>query len=417
MGLLDLMNSDTGVLGAALLAAGAPQAVRPNFGQGLLNAMGQAQSWKAQEEERRQKAMMMQAQIAEIQAQAQQRQSAVEQAQRKAAEEARQRLLLQKAFSPVSPVNANSASGVTGPRPEALQAVGGQPKVNYQQLIAQGLPPELVKSLAESANYGTPEVARTIEGRDEQGRPVTLQFDKQGRQIGQGVQQWKAPERIDTGGAINIWDPITRATLQQIGKTNTPDAVLGAQTTMRGQNMTDARQREANAVTAAGIGKVDWKQDANGQWIALPKEINGTGPVTPVVASGPGKREQQSQNAIGIIDAAEKLIDKSTSSYIGAGIDLGARAFGASTPGAQAAAQLKALEGALVMAQPRMEGPQSDKDTALYRQMAAQIGDPTIPADTKKAALATVRELHQRYAGGGTSRPASSGQIKFLGFE
>lgn len=67
MGLLDLMNSDTGVLGASLLAAGAPQAVRPNFGQGLLQAMGTAQQWKAQEEERRQKAAMAALQMQQVQ--------------------------------------------------------------------------------------------------------------------------------------------------------------------------------------------------------------------------------------------------------------------------------------------------------------------------------------------------------------
>lgn len=259
-GLLDalggFLQSEDSRLPLALLAAAGPQAQPMSFGQRTAGAIGQVQAQKAQEEERRQKAMLVQAQIAEVQAQAQQRQAAVEQAQRQAVEQARQRQLLQQAFAPVSPVNANAASGVAGPRPEALQAVGRQPQVNYQQLIAQGLPPELVKSLAESANYGAPEVARTIEGRDEQGRPVTLQFDKQGRQIGQGVQQWKAPERIDTGGSVNIWDPVTRATLQQIGKTNSPDALLGAQTTIRGQNMTDARARELASLQRAQAGQV-----------------------------------------------------------------------------------------------------------------------------------------------------------------
>ena len=48
-------------------------------------------------------------------------------------------------------------------------------------------------------------------------------------------------------------------------------------------------------------------------------------------------------------------------------------------------------------------GPQSDKDTMLYRQMAGAIGDPTVPASVKKAALATVREIHQH--SGGQSDP------------
>ena len=46
-----------------------------------------------------------------------------------------------------------------------------------------------------------------------------------------------------------------------------------------------------------------------------------------------------------------------------------------------------------------MSGPQSDKDVLLYKQMAGQIGDPTIPAATKKAALSTIREIQNRAAG------------------
>jgi len=69
-----------------------------------------------------------------------------------------------------------------------------------------------------------------------------------------------------------------------------------------------------------------------------------------------------------------------------------------------------------MMAQPRMEGPQSDKDVALYRQMAGQIGDPTVPNKTKMAALDAIEELHRRYAGGSV-KPAPVTGPKFLGFE
>ena len=46
---------------------------------------------------------------------------------------------------------------------------------------------------------------------------------------------------------------------------------------------------------------------------------------------------------------------------------------------------------------PRMEGPQSDRDQALYRQMAAQIGDATVPARIRKAAMETLKELNDKY--------------------
>jgi len=46
---------------------------------------------------------------------------------------------------------------------------------------------------------------------------------------------------------------------------------------------------------------------------------------------------------------------------------------------------------------PRMEGPQSDADVKLYRDAAGQIGDPTVPASIKKAAVGTIRQLQEKY--------------------
>lgn len=220
-------------------------------------------------------------------------------------------------------------------------------------------------------------------------------------------------QEMDVGGARvgGLVDPLTgqfNETFRQ-EKTLTPEAILtdertraegaaGRAVTIRGQNMTDSRAREKNKIDSDAAGKVEWKQGVDGEWVALPKEVRGAGPVTPITTTVPGKRESQAKNALGIIKEAKTLIDKGTSSYIGAGVDQVARAFGKSTEGADAAAQLKALEGALMMAQPRMEGPQSDKDVALYRQMAAQLGDPTIPASQKRLALEVVERLHKRYA-------------------
>lgn len=402
-GLLDALSgylqSPDARMSLGLLSAAGPQAQPASFGQRLQGVMGQLQQQNVADEERKQKAALMQAQMADIQAQQQQRQAQAQDLQRKAEQQQRVQSLLMSQFAPTGGTQANAASGVSGPRPEAAAAIGQQPPVNYQALLAAGVPPELVKSLSEARNYGRDKVARTVEARDAQGRPVTLQQDDYGGTVGAPLQQWKAPEKMDTGGSIGMLDPVSNTLLAQFKKTNTPDALLGSETTRRGQNMTDARARDANQVASDSIGKVDWKQDANGQWIALPKEITGQGPVTPVVASGPSKRELQSQNALSIIDAAGPIIDQATNSYAGAGIDLAGRAVGLSTPGAQAGAKLKALEGALMMAQPRMEGPQSDQDVKLYRQMAGQIGDATVPSPTKQAALATIRAMHEKYAG------------------
>ena len=223
-------------------------------------------------------------------------------------------------------------------------------------------------------------------------------------------------EYKDTGKTLVPVDvnPNTNPTPQTLKLTTTPGQDQQASVTMRGQNMTDARAREKNAIDKEAVGKVEWKQDTNGNWIALPKEVSGTGPITPIATTAPGKRETQARQALDIINEAKSLIDKGTSSYVGAGVDLAGRAVGLSTKGGEAAAQLKALEGALMMAQPRMEGPQSDKDVMLYRQMAGQLGDPTVPAGMKKAAISTIEQLHKKYADGGAG-PRVTGQAKPAG--
>jgi hypothetical protein len=115
------------------------------------------------------------------------------------------------------------------------------------------------------------------------------------------------------------------------------------------------------------------------------------------LAGAGNKKARSAEGMISTIEEAEPLVKKATGSFIGAGLNLGKRVVGYSDEKTQANASLKALEGRLMLEMPRMEGPQSDKDTSLYRQMAAQIGDPTTPADDKLAALSTIKSINQKY--------------------
>jgi len=146
----------------------------------------------------------------------------------------------------------------------------------------------------------------------------------------------------------------------------------------------------------------------DGKW--RPITIDGK-PVMPKGAGAAGvpagAKTQDARDALATIDMAEKLIGEATGSGIGSAIDTTAAFFGKSTKGAQAAAQLKALEGDLVAKMPKMSGPQSDKDVLLYRQMAGQIGDPSVPQETKRAALVSIREMQNRYASGGAGATGS----------
>ncbi len=116
----------------------------------------------------------------------------------------------------------------------------------------------------------------------------------------------------------------------------------------------------------------------------------------------------EAKESINLINQAETLLDTATGSLTGTGIDILGGAIGYSTPGAKSAAKLKAIQGALVAKMPKMSGPQSDKDVLLYREMAAQVGDSTLPTETRKAALETLREIQERYAKvpEGSSKPA-----------
>ena len=123
----------------------------------------------------------------------------------------------------------------------------------------------------------------------------------------------------------------------------------------------------------------------------------------------------EAKESLKLIDQAEKLLDTATGSLTGTAVDVVAGALGKSTQGAQASSKLKAIQGALVAKMPKMSGPQSDKDVLLYREMAGQVGDSTLPNETRKAALQTIREIQERYAKvpEGSSKPAPEVQTPF----
>lgn len=106
---------------------------------------------------------------------------------------------------------------------------------------------------------------------------------------------------------------------------------------------------------------------------------------------------KDTQDIFSILNEARPLLANATGSYGGVALDKAAQTFGVATDGAKATAQLQALQGALVSKMPKMSGPQSDKDVQLYREMAGQIGDPTIPREQRKAAMDTIESLNIKY--------------------
>jgi hypothetical protein len=156
----------------------------------------------------------------------------------------------------------------------------------------------------------------------------------------------------------------------------------------------------------------------------LPQEAGAQGEIARTKAEGGALGEAQGKIAGGIqtkganaqtvnsmLDEATALIPKSTGSRIGSGVDTVESWFGSTNEGAKSVAQLKVIEAGLMANMPRMEGPQSDRDVLLYQQAAGQLGDPNVPNEIKQAAVATIRNIQNRYASRavGAAAPAAVG--------
>jgi len=89
------------------------------------------------------------------------------------------------------------------------------------------------------------------------------------------------------------------------------------------------------------------------------------------------------------------LIDQSTGSGAGRLADISMGFVGRATPGAIAISKLQPIADIALKMVPRFEGPQSDKDTASYKQAAGQLADPTLPTAIRKEAGKTVLRLMQ----------------------
>jgi hypothetical protein len=93
------------------------------------------------------------------------------------------------------------------------------------------------------------------------------------------------------------------------------------------------------------------------------------------------------------------LIDQSTGSGAGRLVDIGARFIGQAMPGDIAIGKIAPIADLALKMVPRFEGPQSDKDTASYKQAAGQLADSSLPANIRKEAGRTVLRLMENRKG------------------
>ncbi len=191
--------------------------------------------------------------------------------------------------------------------------------------------------------------------------------------------------------------------LEQMTVSEAQRQQIGA--TIRGQDLTDARAREgqamqygadvvANTVTDAAGNVTQFNRF--GQVIGKPGAI---GKPSATFEKTKALREQQSRDLTLLTKELESitkdkgLIDQSTGSGAGRLLDVAAGFVGQSTTGSEAIARLKPIADMVLKMVPRFEGPQSDKDTASYKEAAGQLADPNTPTATRKAAGREVLRL------------------------
>lgn len=405
-GLLDFLNTDEGKMGLALLAAAGPTPYPASFGQRLQGAMGQLQADKAMQT----KQGLLSAQMDEYKAQSKQREA---DATVKAAELERQRRIaenLPSLFGGASAPGTGATGNVNAALPPELQigalpalpGASGMPQggFDWRRAVALGMRPEEIEKYAGLSNIGRSEVARTVEVDDGKGGKMTLQLDKFGQPVGQGMPGYIAPVQVNQGDRVTFVRPSAGVALPVGMSPAERDASARGWATVN-QGAQRLALDQSNAVAGKAPPGYRYKQD--GSLEAIPG-----GPADLRNNPDAAKKVGDAKDVLDILNDVEKLLPKATGSYAGAGYDAVAGGlFGATTEGAKATAQLKALQGILVSKMPKMSGPQSDKDVQLYREMAGQVGDPTIPVAARQAAVDTIRKLNEKYAGvpEGSSKP------------
>jgi hypothetical protein len=93
------------------------------------------------------------------------------------------------------------------------------------------------------------------------------------------------------------------------------------------------------------------------------------------------------------------LIDQSTGSGAGRLVDAGASFFGKATEGDIAIGRLQPIADIVLKTVPRFEGPQSDKDTASYKEAAGNLANANLPREKRKAAANEIIRLMQKRQG------------------
>ena len=291
--------NQVGLLSLGLRLMSTPGKFGTALGQSGLGAMGDMQQAKLAKQAAEQRAAQQQL----LQMQMQQMIAQQADAKRKQAEAERLKAE-QDAF-------LGGGMGLTTTPQQALAGGGGPTMENAAALntpqpfpfakAVQLFGIENAQKMAGARDWGRPEVARTIKGM-QGGREVETQYDKFGRAVGGGIEQYRAPLSINQGNKTTLADPYSFKTLQEFQQFQSPDSVASTALTRRGQDLQDARSRESNAITTQnGRIPTGYRMKPDGNLEAIP------GGPADIKAGEAGAKAEQKKAAT--IDQAKNVLE------------------------------------------------------------------------------------------------------------
>lgn len=295
----------------------------------------------------------------------------------------------------------------------------GNTSFDFKRASEIGIPAEDQVKYSQLPNASKAKVARTLEIPGINGSKQTIQLDEFGNRVGDGIDSYVAPQLVDLGGTKQFVTP----TAGQGYAVSMSPAELAANARgwagIENQRQQNAIMQDANNINrmaqrtqiVTGADGVNYLVD-KGTGSARPALSDSGAVMSGPLAEAQAKNVKNAQRLTGLIDEARKVLPDATASGFGAKVDEANRFVGRTTPGAQAAAKLGVIGGNMLMMMPRMEGPQSDRDVENYKLMVGKLGDPTIPAAERAAALDTIEALQRQYAGGSQASTQAKPQQK-----
>lgn len=283
--------------GAALMT---PRELGGGIGPGLLafnqGAM-QAQQMRRQMAQDALREKLYGAQITNYESEAEARKAAAEEKRRATAlaeaQAAAQRAVLDSFVpQPMGFRDANIAAGGTPPA-GYVPPQQGAPRVTPEMAarwVAAGGSLEVLQKLAESPNFGRPEVARVLERRAADGTPEQIRESKYGDLIGAAVPKPFEMKMQDIGGSVVPVNPYAPTAL---GKTQSPDSAASNAVAWANNAISQQRLQMDRETTQAG----KWTND-----LERGLQVNtATGETRPITQGGTpvGPRQKDLTDAQG----------------------------------------------------------------------------------------------------------------------